>query len=108
MLRLVSPSPRRRQLKQVERRRGQRHAQARQTQAQQERAAIQFDLSRRRRRQAIATMMLILAGVLAVYHFFEHLDVVPAMTGKAALEDLLLGWPMAGVLAISGAIMYGT
>jgi hypothetical protein len=104
----MSPSARRRQLKQIERRRSQRQAEARQTQAQQARAAIQYDLSRRRRRHAIAAMMFILAGVLAVYHLFEHLDVVPAMTGRSGLDDLLFGWPMAGVLAVTGAIVYGT
>jgi hypothetical protein len=103
----MSPSARRRQLKQIERRRSRREAEARQTQAQQARAAIQHDFSRQRRRHAIASMMLILAGVLAVYHLFEHLDVVPAMTGKAALDDFLAGWPTAGVLAVTGAIVYG-
>lgn len=52
-------------------------------------------------------MMLVLAVVIAVYHFFEHLDVVPAMTGVAALDDVLLGWPMAGALAVGAAIVYG-
>ena len=52
-------------------------------------------------------MMLILAVVIGVYHFFEHLDVVPAMTGIAALDDLVLGWPMALGLAVGAAIVYG-
>lgn len=54
------------------------------------------------------TMLFILAGVLAVYQVFEHLDVVPAMTSSSALDDLLVGWPMAGVLAVTGAIVHGT
>lgn len=52
-------------------------------------------------------MMLILAVVIGVYHFFEHLDVVPAMTGSSAVDDLVLGWPMAGALAVGAAIVYG-
>jgi hypothetical protein len=52
-------------------------------------------------------MMVILAGVIGIYHFFEHLDVVPAMTGIAGLDDLLLGWPMALALAVGAAIVYG-
>lgn len=42
-----------------------------------------------------------------VYHFFEHVDTVPAMTGIAALDDLVLGWPMALGLTVGAAIVYG-
>jgi hypothetical protein len=106
----VSPSGgsrHRRQQRQVERRREQRRAQARQTQALQAQAAVREDFSRRRRRHAIALMMLILAVVIGVYHFFEHLDTVPAMTGSSGADDLVAGWPMAMALAVGAAIVYG-
>lgn len=98
----------RRQRQQVERRRERQQAEARKTQQQQAEAAIRDDFSRRRRRHAVAYMLLILAGVLAVYHLFEHLDIVPAMTGSSGLDDIVAGWPLAGLLAITGAIKYGT
>ena len=110
MLRVVSPSggPRqRRHQRQVERRREQRRAQARETQALQAQAAIREDFSRRRRRHAIALMMVILAVVLGVYHFFEHLDTVPAMTGSSSADDIFVGWPMAMALAVGAAVVYG-
>ena len=110
MLRVVSPSGgsrQRRQQRQVERRREQRRAQARQTQALQAQAVIREDFSRQRRRHAIALMMLILAVVIGVYHFFEHLDVVPAMTGNSKVDDVFLGWPIAMMLAVSAAVVYG-
>lgn len=97
----------RRQRQQVERRRERRQAEARKTQEQQAEAAIRDDFSRRRRRHAIAYMLFILAGVIAFYHLFEHLDVVPAMTGSSGVDDIVVGWPMAGLLAITGAIKYG-
>ena len=52
-------------------------------------------------------MMLILAAVIGVYHFFEHLDTVPAMTGSSGADDIFFGWPMAIGLAVGAAIVYG-
>lgn len=52
-------------------------------------------------------MMLILAVVIGVYHFFEHLDLVPAMTGNSKADDVVLGWPMAMALAVGAAVTYG-
>lgn len=52
-------------------------------------------------------MMVILAAVIGVYHFFEHLDIVPAMTGSSGADDIFLGWPMAMALAVGAAIVYG-
>jgi hypothetical protein len=105
-------SSRRRQLRrerqQVERRRSRREGEARKAQEQQEAAAARQDLSRRRRRHAVAYMLFILGAVMAVYHVFEHIDVVPPMTTSSALDDVLVGWPMAGVLAVTGGIVYGT
>lgn len=96
----------RRERQQIKRRRSQREAEARETHARQARAALHKDFSRQRRRRAISCMLFILAGVMAVYHLFEHLDVVPPMTGSSGLDDLVVGWPLAGLLGITGAIMY--
>ena len=52
-------------------------------------------------------MTVILAVVLGAYHFFEHLGVVPAMTGSSGVDDLLVGWPTAIALAVGAAIVYG-
>lgn len=52
-------------------------------------------------------MMLILGVVIGVYHFFEHLDIVPPMTGSSGADDLVAGWPMAMALAVGAAIVYG-
>ena len=97
----------RRQRQQTDRRRARQEVEAHKTQEQQARAAIREDLSRQRRRHAIALMMVILGAVIGVYHFFEHLDVVPAMTTSSGLDDVLVGWPMAFFLGIGAAIVYG-
>lgn len=52
-------------------------------------------------------MMVILGVVIGVYHLFEHLEMVPAMTGISGLDDLVVGWPMALGLAVGAAIVYG-
>jgi uncharacterized membrane protein len=78
----------------------------RQMQQQQSIAAARRDWSQKRRRHAIAYVMLGIAALLAVSHAFEHFGMFHLMS--AGLEDLLIGWPMAAVLAISGAIIYGT
>jgi hypothetical protein len=50
--------------------------------------------------------MFAVAVVLAVSHFFEHYGALRLMS--SGLEDLFIGWPMAAILALSGAIIYGT
>lgn len=47
-----------------------------------------------------------IAAILAIGHFFEHAQVFQLMS--PGLQDLLIGWPMAGLLALLGAIRYGT
>ena len=81
-------------------------AAARETQRQQAQAAARRDYSLRRRRHTQAWALWIVAIVMAVAHLFEHAGAVRLMT--PALEDLLIGWPMAGLLAIIGGILYGT
>ena len=55
----------------------------------------------------MALMMVILAGLIGVYHFFEHVDLMPAMTGSSGGDDVLFGWPTAMALAVGAAIVYG-
>lgn len=103
-------SNRARQLKrerqQVERKRSAQGAVARETQHQQAIAAARENWSRRRRRHRIAYVMYAVAAVMAVAHVFEHGGAFNLMS--PGLEDILIGWPMAAVLALVGAIVYGT
>ena len=103
-------SNRARQLKRerqrVDRKRSTRAEAARDTQRLQATAEARHDWRQRRRRHAIAYVLFAVAVVLAVSHAFEHFGTFRLMS--AGLEDLLIGWPMAVVLAVTGAIIYGT
>lgn len=103
-------SNRRRQLKrerrQLERRRAADSAGARETQAQQKAARAQVDLAHRHRRHMQAYALYSVAIVIAIGHFFEHAHVFQLMS--PGLEDILIGWPMAALLALVGAMRYGT
>lgn len=103
-------SNRRQQLKRErrerERRKTAQQAGARETQAQQKAAAAQIDVARRHRRHMQAYALYSVAVVIAVGHFFEHAHVFELMS--PGLEDLLIGWPMAGLLGLVGAMRYGT
>lgn len=92
--------------KEVERRRAGRQVDARETQRQQEMAAARVEWVQRERRHRMAYALWALAVVLAVSHIFEHTGTINLMS--SSLEDLLLGWPMAGLVAIAGGIVYGT
>lgn len=92
--------------KQVERRRAAQAVDARETQRRQEIAAAQADWFQRERRHRAAYALWVVAAVMAVSHVFEHAGTINLMS--SGLEDLLLGWPMAGALAIVGGIVYGT
>lgn len=69
-------------------------------------AAARRDVRDRRRRHTIAFALYALAAVIAIGHFFEHAGTLNLMA--LSLEDIFIGWPMAGVLAVTGAIVYGT
>ncbi len=90
----------------MRRRRAAREPAARETQRQQEIAAAKRDGTKRRRRHAIAYAMFTVAAVMAITHVFAHAGSVTVLA--QGWQDLLLGWPMAGMIAISGAIVYGT
>ena len=103
------PSTRARQLRRdhqrIERRQAAQDADARDTQKQQAEAAARqaFALSQRHHRMAYALWTLAVA--IAVGHFFEHANTIRVMS--PGLEDLFIGWPMAGMLGIVGGIVYG-
>ncbi len=96
----------RRERQQVERRRAAREPAARETQRQQEIAASRRDWRRRRQRHGTAYALFALAAVIGVGHFFEHAGTIQLMS--TAMQDLFLGWPMSILLAIIGAIVWGT
>jgi len=45
-------------------------------------------------------------ALVAVGHFFEHAEVLHLMSPK--LEDMVIGWPTAALLALTGGVVYGT
>lgn len=92
--------------KEVERRRAGREVDARETQRQQEMAAALAEWAQRERHHRMAYAIWVFAFFLAVSHVFEHAGTINLLS--SGLEDLLLGWPMAGALAIVGGIVYGT
>ena len=96
----------RRQKQAVDRRRSAHQEVARETQRLQQAAEFRRDFERQQRRHRIAYAIWILAAVMAIAHFFEHAGTVQIVS--ATFEDLALGWPMAGVLAIAGGVIYGT
>ena len=50
----------------------------------------------------VGVILLVVAAALVPTHLAEHAGVLDPLPGK--LEDLLLGFPMAGILGISGFI----
>ena len=73
--------------------------------AQAEAAARAERLRLRKRRRAAAYSLFAAAGIVAASHVLEHLGVIRLFNPTA--EDLLLGYPTAGVLAVVGAISLG-
>ena len=80
-----------------------RDERAQTTQAAQDQAAVfRAEFARRTRRRNTSMVLFAVAVVMAVAHFFEHLGVINLFS--PGLEDILIGWPMAGVLAVIAAI----
>lgn len=98
----------RRQRQQVERRRAAQAGRTREAERAYSEAAARGDYEQRLRRHRVAYGLWVLAAIFAISHLFEHLGMFDPITGSAGLDDLLVGWPMAGVLGITGAIVYGT
>ena len=71
--------------------------------------ARQLTLPRRREPRlrghvAVGTLLLAVALVLVVTHQMEHADVLDPLPGN--LEDLLLGFPMAGVFGMAAFVAF--
>lgn len=96
----------RRQKQAVDRRRSARDEVAHETQRLQQAAEFRRDFKRRQRRHVAAYALWIIAAIIAIGHFFEHAGTVQIVS--ASFQDLAIGWPMAGVLAIAGGVIYGT
>ena len=96
----------RRQRQRVERRRSGESAQARETQQAQREAAARVSYRQQQRRHRIAYVLFAVAAVMAISHVLEHAGAYRLLA--PGLDDLAVGWPMAGVIAIIGAIVYGT
>ncbi len=96
----------RRERKAVARRRAGREHNAEETRRQQASATLRRGYAHKRRRHITAASMWAVAGVMAITHGIEHAGALRIMS--PGLEDLLIGWPMAVVLALAGAFVYGT
>lgn len=59
----------------------------------------------RKRRRVTAYRLFAAAGIVATSHLLEHLGVIRLFDSTA--EDLLVGFPTAGLLAVAGAIALG-
>lgn len=91
--------------REVLRRRALRGRRAAQTQAEQERAAIQKQIDRQlsgwSARRIVAWSLFVLAAVIAVQHLLAHSGWRP-LPLTMGWQDLLVGYPMAAFLALAG------
>lgn len=91
--------------RELSRRRALRGRRAAQTQAEQERAAIQKQIDRQLAgwspRRALAWSLFVLAAAVAVQHVLAHSGWRP-LPLTMGWQDLLVGYPMAAFLALAG------
>ena len=78
---------------------------ARITQAAQVAAEVRRSWERRRQRKILAWMLMGLAPVVFVTHFFEHAGAFQVFS--PGFEDLTIGFPTALLLLVAGAVVYG-
>ncbi len=94
----------------LKRRRRQRTQLSAAEQAAQERARVQKEISRQLRgwtpRSLAGWALIIFAALMAFNHVLMHLG-IGWLPMSAGWQDLLVGWPMAGVLALIGALVLG-
>lgn len=65
-----------------------------------------FDAYRRQRRRRVLAMVLFgVAALVVASHLLEHLGVLRLMSPTA--QDVFVGYPTAGLLAIFGGILWG-
>lgn len=96
--------------REILRRRGAEARQAADTQAQQQRAATNREIARQlsgwTRRRIIGWALITVAAIVAVQHVLAHsgLRPIPLSMGW---QDLLVGYPMAGLLLVIAVIVLG-
>lgn len=56
--------------------------------------------------RAVGFILMGIGAVMAAVHIFAHLGDF-SLLSTSAMDDLLLGWPMAAVLFLVGAILAG-
>jgi len=56
------------------------------------------------KRRVAAWTLFVLAFVIAVQHIFAHLGTRPIPIGMG-LQDIVIGWPMAGLIGIAGLMI---
>lgn len=106
----MAPSESHRRRVTLKRRQERRAALSAAEQAAQERARLQREINRQLRawspRRIIAWSIIVFAGLMALNHIFAHMGEswLPMSLGW---QDLLVGWPMAGVIALVGFIILG-
>lgn len=61
---------------------------------------------KRTRRWKIGAVLLVLAVAMALVHAAEHVGVFTAISPH--LDDLVLGWPMAMIIAFGAAVLMGS
>jgi hypothetical protein len=59
---------------------------------------------RRQTKRRLAYVCIILGAVVGISHVLEHLDVITVLPNPTA-QDLLLGYPTAGLLVVIGLIL---
>lgn len=75
-------------------------ARVQQTEAESRREAWE----KRRRKRRLAWVFIALGAIVGVSHLLEHLDVIQVLPNPTA-QDLLLGYPTAGLLIVIGLVM---
>jgi di/tricarboxylate transporter len=60
---------------------------------------------KRTRRWKAGVALMLFGAVMALVHVFEHAGALTILGGHA--DDLFLGWPMAGLIVVAGAVVMG-
>ena len=95
-----------RRRRELERQKEARQRRAHETQLSQAQAAARATIQEQHRHRMEAFIHFGLAILVAVGHVFEHGGAIRLMS--PGLQDLLVGYPTAGILAVMGAIRFGT
>ena len=95
-----------RRRRELERQKEARQRRAHETQLSQAQAAARATLQEQHRHRMEAFILFGLAILVAVGHVFEHGGAIRLMS--PGLQALLVGYPTAGILAVMGAIRFGT